>query len=416
MIGAEQVFLVYLRADRHDATMMINIGFVHIHFPVGGRERATTTLAEYLVNTGRYRVFLFTENLYEDSLTNTPHTRFTLVRLRGKTRAQKYAHCLSFCRQHAVDLLLYTDTALRRYVSAGQNKSNAAPVLVFAHHGMPFWEIQQARHKYQNLTNNAVLAKWMPRAILDAYLSVRIWVKKKKCLRSYRRTYAHCHAFVVLCAPYRQDWARRLRVDAREGKFVIIPNALPPAPIAYRLVKKKQLLYCGRLTYRDKRVDRLVQIWGRIHLDYPDWELRIVGTGPEHESLQKQSQTARIERIVFLGYTKNPPIYYDHASILCMTSETEGYPLALMEAQQAGVVPIAFACCAGIRDILAADSGVLVTPFDLNEYEHKLRQLIEDENLRERLQQNAIQKAQTYNLEVFGQRYDTLFTQLVNPA
>ena len=44
------------------------------------------------------------------------------------------------------------------------------------------------------------------------------------------------------------------------------------------------------MTYENKRVDRLLDIWGMIFERVPDWELILGGGGHEKENLQKQSE------------------------------------------------------------------------------------------------------------------------------
>lgn len=50
--------------------------------------------------------------------------------------------------------------------------------------------------------------------------------------------------------------------------------------------KKHYVLFAGRLT-EQKRVDLLLDAWGRIHKYYRDWGLLIVGSGSVRESLMK---------------------------------------------------------------------------------------------------------------------------------
>lgn len=103
--------------------------------------------------------------------------------------------------------------------------------------------------------------------------------------------------------------------------------------------KEKTVLFVGRLDNRSKNVQSLISIWGAVSREFPDWILQIVGEGPNAESLKKQAED--LENIEFYGY-QDPTQYYEKASILCMTSIFEGFPMTLTEAMQHGCVPIAF--------------------------------------------------------------------------
>jgi glycosyltransferase involved in cell wall biosynthesis len=43
--------------------------------------------------------------------------------------------------------------------------------------------------------------------------------------------------------------------------------------------KKNELLFVGRVDCLYKQVDLLLVIWSKLHIDFPDWELKIVGGG-----------------------------------------------------------------------------------------------------------------------------------------
>ena len=121
-----------------------------------------------------------------------------------------------------------------------------------------------------------------------------------------------------------------------------------------------------------------------------------------------------LERITFCGKQYTAP-YYNEAAINCLSSQIEGFPLVLIEAQQAGVIPVAFACSAGVREILSPDgeNGRLIPPFDLDAYAEALASLMSDESLRKQMQQNVLKKARLYNIEEIVKQWDFLFKKIL---
>ena len=91
-----------------------------------------------------------------------------------------------------------------------------------------------------------------------------------------------------------------------------------------------------------------------------------------------------LEHIEFCGYSENPEVHYATASILCLTSSHEGWGMVLAEAMASGVVPMAFDCSLGVRELLGSGRGVLVRPFDEEEYARQLSALMESEDDRAR--------------------------------
>lgn len=164
----------------------------------------------------------------------------------------------------------------------------------------------------------------------------------------------------------------------------------------------------GRLVRGEKRVDRLLHIWSKAQHHLPEWQLRIYGSGEEEEQLKGLTQELGLLRCHFEGQVQYPDVAYRSATVLCMTSNYEGFPLAMVEAQCHGVVPMAFDVSTGIRyvvgEYIAADgsnrhrcrAGVLLPAFDLDAYAEELVALCQDEDALRELQVSCLAKAEDY--------------------
>jgi glycosyltransferase involved in cell wall biosynthesis len=123
-----------------------------------------------------------------------------------------------------------------------------------------------------------------------------------------------------------------------------------------------------------------------------------------------------LKRISFEGMRSDTSGYYRQASVVCLVSETEGWPLALTEGQAQGCIGIGFGCTSGIKEILEPDGecGFIVPPFDEDAYAETLLKIAsssEDELLR--LRRNSIEKRARYAPEMIAEKWKTLFDQLV---
>jgi glycosyltransferase involved in cell wall biosynthesis len=84
----------------------------------------------------------------------------------------------------------------------------------------------------------------------------------------------------------------------------------------------------AQLTKR-KGIEQIIKVLSEID----DIALVIVGDGPEKNSLQKLSKDLKVEnRCKFLGYKKDGFKYFKYFDGYCMSSRSEGFPLALLEA------------------------------------------------------------------------------------
>ena len=184
--------------------------------------------------------------------------------------------------------------------------------------------------------------------------------------------------------------------DLPDNYFISIPNPNTYENIEIIPHKEPILLFVGRLDNRSKKLFTLIDIWYRLCKLYPQWKLIIVGDGPDKDVLINKAKD--ISNIEFKGY-QDPREYYEKASIFCMTSIFEGFPMCLTEALQFGCVPIAFDSFSAVYDIIKpGETGELVKSFDKKEYVGKLIHLIDDETYRKKLSKNAFQYVKRYDI------------------
>ena len=123
----------------------------------------------------------------------------------------------------------------------------------------------------------------------------------------------------------------------------------------------------------------------------------MVGDGPERIKVESYIKNNKLTRVQLEGFQSNVSDYYKRASILCMTSIFEGFPLTLPEAMSNGVIPIAFNSFAAISDIIDhKNNGILINPFNTRIYTENLIKLIEQPTYRKQLAKNATLKAQNF--------------------
>ena len=177
--------------------------------------------------------------------------------------------------------------------------------------------------------------------------------------------------------------------------------------------KQNELLYVGRINTAQKRVDLLLDIWGKIYDKFPDWKFSIVGDGPEREELENSSKNMGLKRIKFYGL-QNPVSFYERAKILCMTSAYEGFPLVLVEAQNFATIPIAFKSFASIDDIInTGENGLLVDAFNIEKYVAGLSEMMGNDAKMILMAKNCQKSADKFSIEFIGIKWIGLFNDLL---
>jgi glycosyltransferase involved in cell wall biosynthesis len=92
--------------------------------------------------------------------------------------------------------------------------------------------------------------------------------------------------------------------------------------------------------------------------------LAIAGAGGEEAALRAQAAALGLgDRVRFLGLLGDMPGFYAALDLYCLPSRNEGLPLALLEAQSAGV-PVVATRVGGVPAAVDPASGALVPPED----------------------------------------------------
>lgn len=254
------------------------------------------------------------------------------------------------------------------------------------------------------LTENKLINKFL----LNLY--------KLKYRKHYRNLCLFSDKVVLLSSKYIGELSFMVDDDAKLlQKVTAIAN-----PVSFHSkfidfnTKKKELLYVGRIETVNKRVDLLLDIWSRLYMQFPEWELKIVGGGIETEALINLSNKMGLKRISFEGF-QDPKSFYKNASIFCMTSSAEGFGMVLVEAMQYGTVPFAFNSYLSVTDIIDNNkNGILVKPFDCAEYASKLASLIRNKTDLEYMSKEAYVKSKKFEIEKIGNLWFDLFNKMHN--
>lgn len=206
----------------------------------------------------------------------------------------------------------------------------------------------------------------------------------------------------------------RLRNWNKGGNVVVIPNpltnntSLPPSPLT-----EKRVIAAGRLV-RQKNFASLIRAWKEVQAKHSDWKLDIYGEGSLKTSLEKLIADLQLEGAVCLqGKTQEIFKEMTNSSIFVLSSIYEGFGLVIVEAMSCGLPVVSYACPCGPKDIIEdGKDGFLVEVNDEQTLAARINQLIEDEELRQRMSQAALQKSEKYKMERIIPMWMDLFEKL----
>ncbi len=194
----------------------------------------------------------------------------------------------------------------------------------------------------------------------------------------------------------------------------VIPNTLSFKVDKIANYPSKKVIAVGRFEYV-KNFSELIDIWAKVHKEYPDWQLELVGHGPYWDAIQQKVKALGLEQsIILFGISGNVVERLSQASVYVLTSHFEGFGMVLIEAQAVGLPIVSYACPSRPRDIVTdGKDGYLVPLYDKETFAQKLMTLMESENLRRQMGSAAKQASQRFELDTVMQKWVKLFGELV---
>lgn len=231
-----------------------------------------------------------------------------------------------------------------------------------------------------------------------------------------RHAYGHLHAVVALtqeCAHWLEhhSHARRVPVIPNPVAWPLSQHAPQVSPAIACAPGRQILLGVGRLS-DEKNFTTLITIFARLAPAHPDWDLVILGEGPERAALAAQVRAGALAQRVFLpGSVGNIGDWYAQASLYAMSSHFEGFPNTLVEAMAHGVPAVSFDCDTGPRDIIRHGiDGLLVASGDADGMASALDRLMRDAHARAGFAQRAVDARERFSMVKISRMWEAVFT------
>lgn len=328
----------------------------------GGEERMCTTLANSLLNAG-YNVFIASLQSHHD-IPSFYHINknVKVVHVLGsfiKRRINEFFPLIkyrergfeSFLRKNQINIVIDVDTDLTPFTSPIIKKLGLKHIA---------WD-----HFYYGRFKEREQSK-----IILPYLKNAV------------------DKLVVLT----KDDERQYREEAKipSNKIVQIYNSSPIEEDYKYKHDSKIVLAMGRLTYQ-KGFDTLIDAWSLIANVVGDWTLKIVGDGEEKQNLLSLVEKHGLKNVEISSATKDPKKEYLNASLFVLSSRYEGLGLVLLEAANMSLPLVSFDCDNGPREIIKDGvNGFLVEPGNIQQLAEKLKQLIENDQLRDKMSDKSL--------------------------
>jgi glycosyltransferase involved in cell wall biosynthesis len=208
--------------------------------------------------------------------------------------------------------------------------------------------------------------------------------------------------------------ARTIAADAGlpSGRMIVVPNGVPePAGGTLELGLPRPVVGAvGRLD-RLKGFDILIDALAQL----PQVTAVIAGDGPAREALLQRARERDVaDRFEILGWRQEIGPFLRELDVFVLPSRLEGLPLAMLEAM-ATRTPVVATDVGGVREaVTSGETGLVVPPDDATALADAVRQLVEDEHLRERFGAQAREAwLQRFTEQRMQESYVDILTDLV---
>ncbi len=192
-------------------------------------------------------------------------------------------------------------------------------------------------------------------------------------------------------------------------KIHIIYNGITPPPYKNKdearalLSIPQDAFVFGTLSelHKNKGLDIAIRSFASIAKHFPKARFVILGSGEEKDRLEAIAHQFDItESVQFCGYVKDGATFLKAFDVFTLTSRTEAFPYAILEAGFAGL-PVIASRVGGIPEIISHKrNGLLVEPKNVFDIEYSMHELVRDESQRTTLG-NALKEktANTFTLK-----------------
>ncbi|MER2041343.1 glycosyltransferase [Desemzia incerta] len=217
-------------------------------------------------------------------------------------------------------------------------------------------------------------------------------------------------------------------------------QAEEPISVEIKNWMKDKFVFISMGSYREEKgYQHLIRSFSEVNKNYKNTGLLIVGKGnPKIEKdIKNLIRDLGIEDKVYLaGFQKNPYSLLSNSNSYVLSSLSEGFPNALVEAMACGLPVISTDCNSGPKEILAEiknlshvtkqinieEYGILVEPVNankdnINNVERALTEsmivMLENEEIRNRIKNKVNKRAKEFSYELWRSKHVQAFDNLI---
>jgi glycosyltransferase involved in cell wall biosynthesis len=261
-----------------------------------------------------------------------------------------------------------------------------------------------------------VLADYFNRRTTAFFIAIERWLARRST------------ALIAVSAEVKHDLVRlgiadAARIDVIPLGFDLAPFASSDAPGEMRASVRSELAIgpdervvtlVARLV-PIKRVDRFLQMARALDDMGSEAKFLIVGDGELHDELRRSPSARELgNRVIWTGIRHDMPAVYRASDVVVLTSDNEGTPVSLIEAQASGV-PVVSTNVGGVGTVVLHErTGLLADRDDIDGLARAVCAVLDNRALARRLADAGFRHALSrFSFERLCDDIDRLYRQLL---
>lgn len=220
-------------------------------------------------------------------------------------------------------------------------------------------------------------------------------------LREEKEIYDKFDKIVAVSNAVRDSFVKKFNYD--ENKVIVKYNPIDSEEIKKKAdeerVKKEKFTVCtvGRLS-KQKGYMRLLEVVNSLNTDGVDFNLWIIGVGPEERVMRDYIREKNLENVKMIGYKSNPYPYIKDADLYVCSSITEGFSTTVSEAVILGT-PVIATDCSGMREILGDSEYGIVCKNSEEGILGAMKDIILDKTMYNKYKGKVLERTKMFDLK-----------------
>lgn len=179
--------------------------------------------------------------------------------------------------------------------------------------------------------------------------------------------------------------------------------------------KNHSILFAGTIK-EEKGVTDLILAFSSIATKFPKWRLVLAGNGDIEKYKTLCKKINLYNQIEFKGWVTGnaKEILFRNASIFCLPSYTEGFPMAVLDAWAFGL-PVITTSVGGLIDVLInGENSLIFEPGDINTLASHLQKLMLNEDICKRISEKSIELSKrSFSINKISEQLNDIYLKLI---